>query len=67
MAPLPKKKRNHARQGKRWSHVALRAISLALCPQCRSPKPPHRVCLTCGYYRGRQVVAVGTEAPARPT
>ena len=28
------------------------------CPNCREPKPPHRACPHCGYYRGRQVRAV---------
>ena len=27
------------------------------CPQCHSAKLPHRVCRTCGYYAGREVVA----------
>lgn len=27
------------------------------CPQCHSPKRPHRVCALCGYYDGREVVA----------
>ena len=26
------------------------------CPQCHSPKLPHRVCQTCGYYKGRQAI-----------
>jgi large subunit ribosomal protein L32 len=30
----------------------------ALCPQCREIKLPHRVCPHCGYYRGREIVAV---------
>jgi large subunit ribosomal protein L32 len=28
------------------------------CPKCGDPKMPHRVCPTCGYYRGEQVVEV---------
>lgn len=58
MPPLPKKKRTQARQGKRRSHFYLRPVSLSICPQCRTPKPPHRVCGTCGYYAGREVIAV---------
>ena len=28
------------------------------CPQCHSQRRPHRVCPTCGYYDGREVVHV---------
>jgi large subunit ribosomal protein L32 len=30
----------------------------SLCPQCREIKLPHRICPHCGYYRGREIVAV---------
>ena len=56
MPPLPKKKHSKSRQGGRSAHFALRPISLAECPQCRSARLPHRVCPTCGYYNGREVV-----------
>ncbi|MBI4201255.1 MAG: 50S ribosomal protein L32 [Chloroflexi bacterium] len=58
MAPLPKKKRTHARQGNRWSHSQLRPVALTTCPQCRALKPPHLVCPNCGHYRGREVVVI---------
>jgi len=31
------------------------------CAQCGAAKEPHRVCPSCGYYRGRQVLTVSTE------
>ncbi len=30
----------------------------SVCPQCRETKLPHRVCPHCGYYKGREIVAV---------
>lgn len=30
------------------------------CPQCDAPYVPHRVCPSCGFYKGRQVVTVDT-------
>jgi large subunit ribosomal protein L32 len=33
-------------------------VGLSECPHCHEPKPPHRICSNCGYYRGRQVRAV---------
>lgn len=30
------------------------------CPSCGEPKLPHRVCMSCGVYGGRQVVEMTT-------
>jgi large subunit ribosomal protein L32 len=27
------------------------------CPNCNAPRLPHRVCMSCGQYRGEAVVA----------
>ncbi|MCE9571610.1 MAG: 50S ribosomal protein L32 [Deltaproteobacteria bacterium] len=27
------------------------------CPNCAAPRIPHRVCMSCGFYNGVQVVA----------
>jgi large subunit ribosomal protein L32 len=27
------------------------------CPNCGAPRVPHRVCASCGQYRGEQVLA----------
>lgn len=32
------------------------------CPQCGSPRQTHRVCPSCGYYNGRQVITVKSAA-----
>jgi len=58
MAPLPKKKTSKARQGKRRSHLGLTPPHLDVCSHCHSPKLPHRVCPTCGWYNDREVVEV---------
>ena len=33
------------------------APSLSLCPQCKRVKLPHRVCIQCGFYKGREIIA----------
>jgi large subunit ribosomal protein L32 len=58
MPPLPKKKTSKARQGKRRSHLGLTPPALDVCSHCHSPKPPHRVCPTCGSYNGREVIEI---------
>jgi len=29
---------------------------LSVCPKCGKPVLPHRVCLSCGYYKGVEVI-----------
>ena len=54
--PNPKRRHSKARRDKRRSHDALPQVSLSVCPHCQEPKLPHRVCLQCGQYKGREVV-----------
>jgi len=62
MAPNPKKKHSKRRQGGKWANYRLRPVALAECPQCHSAKLPHRVCRSCGYYNGREVLPVETDS-----
>jgi len=58
---VPKRRTSHARQGKRRSHLGLKPIQIQYCNQCGEPVLPHRVCPSCGYYQGREVVAPAAE------
>ena len=53
-------KRRHcsARRDKRRSHLRVHLATLTRCPQCAAVVPSHRVCPTCGSYRGRQVLTI---------
>ena len=55
---VPKKKTSQARRDQRRSHHAMKSMNLMACPNCGSPRQAHRVCPTCGSYKGRTVVAV---------
>jgi large subunit ribosomal protein L32 len=55
---LPKRKHSKARRDKSRTHWKLAVPLLTKCPQCAQPMRPHRVCPSCGTYRGRQVVVV---------
>jgi large subunit ribosomal protein L32 len=57
----PKKKKSKSRTRMGRSHHALAVPNLSACPKCGDPKEPHRVCPSCGHYRGRQVFAIETE------
>ena len=71
---VPKRRQSSSRSGKRRSHDALRPPNIPctgfasgtsgnrskkfICPHCKQIKKPHTICHNCGYYRGRQVIAV---------
>ena len=51
--PNPKRKHSKSRTGKRRAHDHLTPPAVGSCPHCGEPRPPHRVCPKCGFYRGR--------------
>jgi len=53
----PKRRSSKARRDKRRAHDALRSPSLSRCDHCQEPKLPHRVCPSCGYYKGREILS----------
>ena len=54
---VPKQKQARSRTRKRRAQHKISAPTLNACPQCHSPRRPHRVCPVCGSYAGREVVA----------
>ncbi len=66
MPPLPKKKTSVSRKRRRRSHLTASTPHLVVCPQCRSPRPSHEACPVCGTYKGRDVLAIGTEKKGLP-
>lgn len=57
----PKWKLSRMRTRRRRSHDALTAPNLVKCNKCGAPKLPHHLCLNCGTYKGRQVIALKPE------
>lgn len=54
----PKRRHSKARRDKRRAHDFLKRPGMSLCPNCGEAKLPHRVCGSCGHYRGRDVIEV---------
>ena len=64
---VPKQKQSHSRTNKRRSTHKAAQPTVNECPQCHSPRLPHRVCPECGFYGGRQVVTPPTSPEAGPS
>lgn len=54
----PMRKHSRARRDKRRSQWKLTLAGTTQCLQCGKRILPHRVCASCGYYRGKQVIVV---------
>jgi large subunit ribosomal protein L32 len=55
---VPKKKVSKQRRRKRRGAQKAEMPSVKRCPKCGDPRIPHRVCPTCGTYKGEQVIEV---------
>ena len=59
---VPARRISKTRRDKRRSNVwKLEAPNLVVCPKCGEYKRPHRVCLACGQYNGREVIKVSDD------
>ncbi|MCX6733561.1 MAG: 50S ribosomal protein L32 [Candidatus Peregrinibacteria bacterium] len=61
--PTTKQKLTRSRVRSRYTTFATNArrklsnsAPIVTCTQCKQPKVNHRICPTCGYYRGKKVV-----------
>lgn len=55
---VPKRKVSKMRLRTRKAANRYRGLQLSVCPQCGARVRPHRVCPSCGYYKGRQVTSI---------
>lgn len=58
---VPRNRVSNARKNSRRAHHAKKPKHLATCGNCATPKLPHVLCPSCGFYAGRQVVAQSAE------
>ncbi len=56
--PNPKYKMSKQKTRSRRANINLHVPTISVCPTCKSPKQPHRVCLTCGKYGDREVITL---------
>jgi len=53
---VPFRKTSKSRRDKRRTHFKLRLPGMVKCDHCGEWKLPHRVCGSCGNYKGREIV-----------
>ena len=52
---VPKKRTSKKRRDMRRSHLALDKTDYVKCNNCGNPALIHRICPSCGFYKGAQV------------
>ncbi len=54
---VPKKRTSSMRRDRRRSaNFKLKGVNVTKCPKCQEPVLSHRVCPSCGTYKGAQVI-----------
>lgn len=56
---VPKKRTSKSRKGMRRAHDGIKfTAAVDTCGNCGEPKLRHHVCMSCGQYKGRQVLEI---------
>ncbi len=56
--PMPKKRISKMRRDLRRSHHGLTDPGSQKCSNCSALCRPHRVCPSCGHYKGKEVISL---------
>jgi len=63
--PVPKRKRSRARRDSRFANKFIKVKSFASCSNCQAAITSHKICGSCGYYKGRKIMATKGERTAK--
>ncbi|HDS15846.1 MAG TPA: 50S ribosomal protein L32 [Proteobacteria bacterium] len=55
---VPKRRTSKTKKRQRRSHLALTVPQAGSCPNCQAITVQHRVCATCGTYKGEKIIDV---------
>jgi large subunit ribosomal protein L32 len=59
---VPKRRTSASKRDmRRAANVKIVAPNVVPCPNCGEPSLPHRICPSCGHYKGREVIAKTVE------
>jgi len=54
----PTHRHTRSRRDKRRANWKLSMPNVVLCPECQEPTLSHRMCPSCGTYRGKKIIDV---------
>lgn len=55
---VPKNNHTSSHRNRRRMHLFVKPTALSVCPKCKKALRPHTVCLSCGFYKGKEVINV---------
>ena len=56
--PIPFRRQSKTRSAKRRTHQGTTKPTITTCSNCGVQITPHNVCKKCGYYKGKQILAI---------
>ena len=62
---VPKKRRSKSRKRTHRSLWSIDVPTMAICSNCGMMHVAHRVCMSCGYYKGRPVIQIKQKEPKK--
>ena len=54
--PVPKRRRSKSKKRSNKANWKIEIPSVRPCPQCGHLTAPHTVCISCGFYKGKQII-----------
>lgn len=54
---VPKRRTSKTARDKRRTHFKLQVPGMTACDNCGELKLAHRICKSCGHYKGKEVVS----------
>lgn len=58
---VPKQRHTKGRQKRRRANIKITAKKLVACSHCKKAVKQHEACPYCGFYKGKEAVAVKTK------
>ena len=59
---VPFRRTSKTKKRMRRTHLKKETPALTKCPKCGATIQPHRACMKCGYYKGKEVIAMQEDA-----
>ena len=53
---VPKQRHTKQRRDRKRERFSIDPIATQTCPKCKKAMQPHRVCPSCGFYKGKEMV-----------